>query len=723
MFILFDQAQTVDLYVDASEEDCIRLAAADLAGDLVKAGAVHPAKLMLGLPGDNIDVCYEAGPTGLGGEGETTAGAADNSSDGRGSKAEDCSIGRRGITARLADNNPDGRRSIIAGSVGNGRFCAFARKHGVDASKLQGKWERYEIVPCGSDGQTLLILGSDPRGVMWGIYELSGKALGIDPLYLWTGSIPEQKITATVAQLPWQGGPETYRFRGWFINDEDLLTQWKDGGGFRTMDYPYYHQVVHEDVMEMVIETALRLKQNLLIPASFVDIDNPAEERLVRQVVRRGLYITQHHVEPLGVSHFAWEKYWKDRGSCPGHPSYIQHPELLEEIWTHYAKRWAIYPNVIWQLGLRGRGDAPVWEHDPDFPREPEERGRIISQAISRQLELVRSIVGDRPIYSTSTLWMEASMLHHQGFLAFPEDTMVIFADFGPTQTWGRDFYSVARQPGTAYGGYYHLGFWSDGPHLVQGNPLANITANYEEAIRKGDTAYSIINVGNIRELVLGIQAAAAIEWDGEHFSEELFMEEWVRRQFQPEPQQVEAGVKVLQSFYEAYHIGVMEMRFLEGMAKRVGMLAISLLKGEPFRPVTGVQNRKLTDFASGEAFAAYYLERTELGWQKWQEVLNESQRYLPHVHPARSRFYRDSVLVQAELMYGLCSWAHGLLQAVCLQDRLCVESAASALRHALKRRQEAEWGPWENWYKGDAKLDMPGLLRATEELLKRQAQ
>ena len=50
----------------------------------------------------------------------------------------------------------------------------------------------------------------------------------------------------------------------------------------------------------MVLETAVRLGINLIIPASFVDIHNPPEENLIRMAVERGLYVSQHHVEPLG---------------------------------------------------------------------------------------------------------------------------------------------------------------------------------------------------------------------------------------------------------------------------------------------------------------------------------------------------------------------------------------------------------------------------------------
>ena len=77
----------------------------------------------------------------------------------------------------------------------------------------------------------------------------------------------------------------TFRYRGWFINDEDLLTEWFGDGGRRDIAYRYYHQVTSPKATRHVFEALLRLQCNLVIPASFVDIRNPAEERLVRMAL------------------------------------------------------------------------------------------------------------------------------------------------------------------------------------------------------------------------------------------------------------------------------------------------------------------------------------------------------------------------------------------------------------------------------------------------------
>lgn len=51
--------------------------------------------------------------------------------------------------------------------------------------------------------------------------------------------------------------------------------------------------------------------------------------------------------------------------------------------------------------------------------------------------------------------------------------------------------------------------------------------------------------------------------------------------------------------------------------------------------------------------------------------------------------------------------------------DKLCIEKlglAANEMRELLEYRKCAERGDFENWYRGDTKLDLPRLLREIEE-------
>ena len=108
----------------------------------------------------------------------------------------------------------------------------------------------------------------------------------------------------------------------------------------------------------------------------------------------------------------------------------------MEEAWTFYARKWAEYDNVVWQIGLRGKGDRPVWQESTPTEEELKHYGQFISKAYRKQKEIVLEATKGKAKHFTSTLWMEGSMLMKKGFLEFPEDVIIVFADAGPNQMY-----------------------------------------------------------------------------------------------------------------------------------------------------------------------------------------------------------------------------------------------------------------------------------------------
>ena len=80
--------------------------------------------------------------------------------------------------------------NFIIGTLKNKVFANFVKELKIDISHIENKWEKYLIRTIGDNEDTLIIIGSDDRGTMWGIYEFSERFLGIDPLYLWTDYEP-----------------------------------------------------------------------------------------------------------------------------------------------------------------------------------------------------------------------------------------------------------------------------------------------------------------------------------------------------------------------------------------------------------------------------------------------------------------------------------------------------------------------------------------------------
>ena len=92
------------------------------------------------------------------------------------------------------------------------------------------------------------------------------------------------------------------------------------------------------------------------------------------------------------------------------------------------------------------------------------------------------------------------------------------------------DFETTPRRDDRRYGVYYHIGFWGTGAHILQGSKPYRIRREFDKVIAKGDTEYAIINVCNVREHVLGIQAATEIMTDRESWSEPAFWDRFAPR-------------------------------------------------------------------------------------------------------------------------------------------------------------------------------------------------
>ncbi len=628
--------------------------------------------------------------------------------------------GDRRVLRALEDLSRDaervcGRRACVkpyAPAEDDGGYAVF-----VLDEALTDRPERFRIEVT---ADRVTVSAGEPRGLLWGIYTLSSDYLGVDPGIRFTRIMPERRGEAAFPEGVRDEAPH-FRFRGWFINDEDLLTKWVAGGGTRRIDYPFYHTVTHPDALDAVLETALRMRINLIIPASFVDIRNPAEENLIRMATERGLYVSQHHVEPMGTSYFGYENYWRDRGrevtAC-----YSRQKEMFEEVWRDSARRWAKYDGVIWQLGLRGRADRPLWQSDADAPKTDAERGRMIGEAMAKQYEIVSEAVGGKPFLSSTTLWAEGSALYGGGHLTIPQGTTVVFADAGSTQMMCADFFEVPREAGRTRGVYYHAAFWGDGPHLAQANDPRKMEWNYREAVRRGDDFYSILNVSSVREVLFCAAANAALVWSPEGFDSGSFMRCWCEKHWG-------AGTaELLRAYFDAFP----ERKVGKGWFFNAAELPEDL----PFPAgvlMDGVTrqagNRILAAWEKGDADAAVriadeYAPLVGRGIPAFRKVLTAAWAKTDGLAGSRARYFDESLVLQAETMLALYEWLRALCTAARTEDPEVRERAladgAFTLDRYLRSRRRAESGVFAHWFRGDDKMNVREMRDRTERAMKK---
>ena len=558
------------------------------------------------------------------------------------------------------------------------------------------------------------LTGADDFGTMWAIYTFSERELKIPPFYLFDGITVEKKAKLVLAEKTVREYPHT-KFRGWFINDEDLLTAFQNQG-VRMIVYKFYHEIIHPDMMEKIAETALRFRMNLIIPATFVDILNPDEENLVRIASRRGLYVSQHHIEPLGVSGYILGRYMAEHG-YPEDTTYTKNPDAMAACWKEYARKWAKYPRVVWQLGLRGKGDVPVWASDKNVGSSDKERGELISRAIATQYEIIKAATGQKKIYTTSTVWMEGADLLKSGHLTLPKDTTAVFADVGITQMFGDDFFKVPREEGRTYGVYYHAQYWGLGPHLAEGVLPQKMEYSYALARKSKSDYYSIMNVGNIREFTFSIDLNSKIAWYGESKSAEEIMTGYCSLYA---GEHADAMKRAIETYFDALCYDAEERNYSIFCKKHD--FSYHKYENLPFPTLT------VTDGLM--AFVNHILFQDRCGFYtpQMRELVLRGQSVM---QLALAQFME----LKAKLPEGyqkalLRGWCHAAffwerLFGISVENAAAVEieqsgsnekisphiaKAAQYAKNILDTREEWFDGEWSGWFRGDSKIDYPFL-------------
>lgn len=598
---------------------------------------------------------------------------------------------------------------------------SFTSAKGIQITTIPG--DRPESYTVHVENDCVRITGTDVLGTVYGIYAFSQQCLGILPMHAFMDIFPDIQKSMELSSTTFSSNPRAVRFRGWFLNDEDLLSELKVGGK-RNIDYPFYQAVMHEDVLAIVLEAALRLEINLIIPGSFIDIRNPDEEKLIQAVYDRGLYISQHHVEPVGVSYFGAENYLSQE-HIDEVISFTSNRRRMEEIWRCYIQKWAKYGDqVVWQLGLRGKGDQAVWLADPTAPQDLEACGHIITDAIQTQHNLIRQILGHDQFYSTATLWNEGSKMYALGYLQLPPKTIAVFSDFGISQMFGEDFYQTPRHSEHKYGIYYHVAFWSLGPHLAEGCDPRKMEYCYRDAKRLNSLEYSILNVSNIRPIHVSISLNAQLLRSPDTFNADSAITAFAQSIFGEHGQQIsklyrqyyecfaDFGKKPLRQAAEAWHFYYRDhtdLPFTENAATdgQIAWVGKNALRGWS-SPGAHEANDEL-------------LQKLKISTEKFRkldQLIEHTAKSLPYNKvPYLQRFLG----YQTKHMLLLTKWA--ICCVIMTRDTTpraqidqLYKDACVYMDTLINTRKVLENDSWTNWHCGDKKINLPALRNATEE-------
>jgi hypothetical protein len=387
-----------------------------------------------------------------------------------------------------------GRAHIRLVTLGHGEVPAA-----VNAQGLAGKWESYRIV---TDGGDVWLVGSNPRGTAFAAYTLSER-LGIDPLYIWTGYAPAHHDPLVLKSVNFTQTPPTFRFRGFFHDDEDLLPRPFDvnGNPLQTGDVPL-------EWYKRFFETALRLRMNMVAPYTRV------HRRFEVQKLASdwGLYYTSHHYDILVSNPFGLERFQ------------LAHERGIRPEWNWFANREGMLTfwrggvtenkdiDVIWPVGMRGTEDRPF-----TFPQgtTDEQKAATFREVIGEQVKMVRDLLPkDKTPLFHFTMYNEMLPQYQRDPAAFdlPTDVTIVWPDDNDGH--------MRALPGSLgkwkHGVYYHLAYLGGrlSKQLTHTVEPAVIADQFDKIVKSGATDYMLVNVSEVRDYVMGTRMLADITWD-----------------------------------------------------------------------------------------------------------------------------------------------------------------------------------------------------------------
>lgn len=424
-----------------------------------------------------------------------------------------------GLQPRILTTASNDADVIVVGTVGKSRLITRLVDQGrLDVAEIRGRWEStiVEIVPHPWPGaaRALVIAGSDKRGTIFGVYELS-EQIGVSPWYWWA-DVPVRRQAALFARAGRYVRREpAVKYRGIFINDEaPALSSWarETFGGF---NHRFYARV---------FELLLRLRANFLWPAmwgSAFNDDDPLNPALADEY---GIVVGTSHHEPMMRAHDEWRRY----GNGPW--NYASNAERLRTFWTEGIRRTAGYERII-TLGMRGDGDEPMSE---------EANVALLQRIISDQRRIIAEHGGDdlSSVPQVWALYKEVQEYYERG-MRVPDDVTLLWSD----DNWGNIRRLPTREerqrPGGA-GVYYHFDYVG-GPRSykwLNTVPIPKVWEQMHLAWRYGATRIWIANVGDIKPMEFPIQFFLDYAWDPEQWPADRLSEytrAWAEREFGPE--------------------------------------------------------------------------------------------------------------------------------------------------------------------------------------------
>ncbi|HEY5508315.1 MAG TPA: glycosyl hydrolase 115 family protein [Paludibacter sp.] len=418
-------------------------------------------------------------------------------------------------------NKPDVKEIVVVGTIGKSPIIDLLIKNKkLDVKNISGKWESFVIQtidsPLPGIEKALVIAGSDKRGTIYGIYDLS-RSIGVSPWYYWADVPVAKHESLLVKNGRYVTDSPKVKYRGIFLNDEaPALSGWsrETFGGFNSKFY------------EKVFELLLRLKANYLWPAmwgnAFYD-DDPANGVLANEM---GIVMGTSHHEPMAMAQQDWHRY-TERNKLSKVWDYAKNADALKESWKFGIERSKNWDKVV-TVGMRGDGDEAMGEGT---------NITLLEQIVKDQRKIIEDVTGQKAEKTPQVwaLYKEVQDYYDHG-MRVPDDVTLLFCD----DNWGNvrklpDVNAKPRKGG--YGMYYHFDYVGAprNSKWVNISPIQRVWEQMNLSYTHGVQELWVVNVGDLKPMEYPISFFLDMAWDPSKFNAQNLLthtEDWCAEQF-----------------------------------------------------------------------------------------------------------------------------------------------------------------------------------------------
>lgn len=388
---------------------------------------------------------------------------------------------------------------VLIGTIGKSPMIdQLIARHKLWVDSVKGKWEAFTLQviqhPYPGVESALVIAGSDMRGTIYGIYDLS-EQIGVSPWYWWDDVKPIHQSVLAIKKGFSKSDWPAVKYRGIFINDEaPCLSTWVKNFYGGVFDHQFYAHV---------FELILRLKGNYLWPAMWgkaFAIDDPENPVLANKY---GIVMGTSHHEPMMRNQKEWAMF--------GHGAwnFETNRDELVHFWEKGIERNKHYEDLI-TIGMRGDGDEPMNNKSVSY------NIHLMQQIIDTQESIIARFLNPdvSKVPQIWALYKEVQSYYDHG-MKVPDYVTLLWCD----DNWGnlRRLPSLAERNRTGGAGiYYHVDYVG-GPRSYKWLNTVPITKIWEQMSKAYDydaRKVWILNVGDIKLLEYPIDFFMNLAWN-----------------------------------------------------------------------------------------------------------------------------------------------------------------------------------------------------------------